>query len=504
MPIRFLRKIKEELYKVSEPEAIDNTIENPWDINFNKDIIHFILSSRELRNKTDSEIISSFSKALKCNKIFAIKALFYVRDKVCGLGERKVFKVLIKYLAVNESNLMLENMHLISKYGRWDDYYALFYTPLENEVIKMFENQLRYDLNSEKPSLLGKWLKSENTSSKNSKKLGTRTRVLLGYTSKEYRVILSSLRKRIDIIERKMSSKDFKSIKYDYLSLDTCLRYKNSFIKNDGARYKKSIKMYKKNLANVYYKEKIGDFNQTPFNIIDLITNNIEYITNESKIIYEDIWNITCDKYKPIFEDCFVIVDSAHKGNAGYSNAYKISMSATLFYNKLNSNVYKDYYMYFDPNARFAKVREYDIFDQINSMNKMNLSNKNSIESALDLILFTSIKKELKNDKIPKSILIVCDLDLESKYKDGDEIQLIKTKWEQAGYVMPKLKFWQVDYNGLIGCVVKDSYSNVFAKGYSKELFISLLKEEVITSDELILKILQNNRYRDLNVKFKY
>lgn len=495
--MKLLSKIRKELYKISEVNELECDIDNLNDSN--KDILYFLTISEDLRHKTDSEIINSFVPALKSNKDIAIKALFYLRDRVCGLGERRVFKVLINYLALNESEILIKNLHLIHKYGRWDDYYSLFYTPLEKDVIEIFKKQLYIDLNSKRPSLLGKWLKSENTSSKSSKTLAIRTRKLLGYTSKEYRLILSSLRRRIGVVERKMSGNNFKSINYNTLSLDTCLRYKNSFINRDGERYKNSLNLYKKRVESGYYKKDIQTFNQTPFNIIDLIINNSEGENKKNKDIYQELWNITCNRYKEIFNDAYVIMDIYNNSNSICSESYKIAIATMLFYKKLNSNIYKDYYMHFSPKAKFSKIQNSNIVDQVNIMRKINLSNGNNIEAAIDLLLFTSIKKDLKSDKIPKNILIISDLDLESKYKDSDKIQSIIRRWQLSGYSMPTLKFWQIEDNILTKGITIDKYFNMFASGYSKELFSALLKDELISYDELVLKTLENDRYNDIS-----
>lgn len=497
MAIKFLTKLRKELYNVSEVEDFEYVIKDLK--NDNKAILKFLTTSKDLRNKSESEIIECFISAFECNGLLAIKSLFYIRDKVCGLGERRVFKVIINYLALNESEILIKNLQLIYKYGRWDDYYVLFCTPLEEEVIRLFKNQLSIDLNSKTPSMLGKWLKSENTSSKNSRKLAVRTRRLLGYTSQEYRLILSSLRKKIDIIEKKISAGNFNSIDYSKFSLDTCLRYKNSFIRNDRERYMKHIKIYNKNDKFKLNNDRIMTLTQTPFNIIELIMNNKGNITHETKSIYEKIWNIVCDNYKEILQDTYVIIAISDKAIKACAEAYKVCISTVLFFNNFNSSSFKDYYMYFKKHPYFAKVQSCGIVEQVNNMKNFKLSTPNNIESALDLLLFTSIKKDLSNNKIPKNILIISDLDLEHKYKESNDIQLIKNKWKTSGYIMPKLKFWQIEEGSLNKSISKDIYSNIFARGYSKEIFTSLLKEEVINSDELILKSLENNRYNDIN-----
>ena len=60
-------------------------------------------------------------------------------------------------------------------------------------------------MDSKTPSLLGKWLPSENASSYTTNKMGNLVRKFLGMTHKEYRQALSSLRKKINIVERLMS-----------------------------------------------------------------------------------------------------------------------------------------------------------------------------------------------------------------------------------------------------------------------------------------------------------
>ena len=54
----------------------------------------------------------------------------------------------------------------ISEYGRWDDLiYAVYGTKLHYNMIEIVKAQLKLDLDSKTPSLLAKWMPSENTSS---------------------------------------------------------------------------------------------------------------------------------------------------------------------------------------------------------------------------------------------------------------------------------------------------------------------------------------------------
>lgn len=55
-----------------------------------------------LRRQNEDEIIFRFVRAFTENRDIAIKTLFYARDIRGGLGERRVFRVILGWLAKNE------------------------------------------------------------------------------------------------------------------------------------------------------------------------------------------------------------------------------------------------------------------------------------------------------------------------------------------------------------------------------------------------------------------
>ena len=74
-----------------------------------------------LRSADDQEIISRFSRAFAEDPDLAMKTLFFARDVRGGLGERRVFRVAMKWLAENAPASVRKNLPCIAEYGRWDD-----------------------------------------------------------------------------------------------------------------------------------------------------------------------------------------------------------------------------------------------------------------------------------------------------------------------------------------------------------------------------------------------
>ena len=87
-----------------------------------------------LRMRDNMEVERLFSEAYKLDPLVATKIAFYARDIRGGLGERKVFRIIIKYLAQYHPEAIKPNIDLIGVYGRYDDLYELIGTPVEMDM----------------------------------------------------------------------------------------------------------------------------------------------------------------------------------------------------------------------------------------------------------------------------------------------------------------------------------------------------------------------------------
>ena len=330
--MKLLNQIREYLIQITN-------IENDYGIDEVGEIEEFINKTKYYRSCNEDEIIQDFLGIFYINTAKSIKLLFFIRDKRDGLGERRVFKVIIKFLASEHPYIIEKIINYIYKYGRWDDYFALFDTKFEDKVISIFKEQIQIDLGSNNPSTLGKWLKSENASSKETIMLAKKTRILLGYSSKDYRKILTILRRRIrnnQIICKGINEVD----KYKYSIRDT-----STFLNFDNH----ANKIVNDILNSYYYKE-----------------NTL--VVNAIKEYDEDL-----------------------------NNTYiSLLAFALLLFKKMNFNFFKNYYMSFKSNPKFNKILQEDYKNIYNTI-KPNLSEAIiSLDESLDLLLFTLIKKDIK------------------------------------------------------------------------------------------------------------
>jgi hypothetical protein len=92
----------------------------------------------------------------------ALKCLFYLRDIRGGQGERRFFRLCIKWLAMRHKDEMEHLIKYVPEYGRYDDLFELFGTPLEGEMM----GYIKYVIEKNEDHLVYKWMPSINTSSR--------------------------------------------------------------------------------------------------------------------------------------------------------------------------------------------------------------------------------------------------------------------------------------------------------------------------------------------------
>lgn len=98
------------------------------------------------RNRSEEDCILLFKNAYNENPEYALKCLFWIRDIRGGAGERRFFRICLKWLAQTYPEAVIRNMKYIPIYGRYDDLYCLVDTPLEDKMFTFLKKEVIEDL----------------------------------------------------------------------------------------------------------------------------------------------------------------------------------------------------------------------------------------------------------------------------------------------------------------------------------------------------------------------
>ena len=101
-----------------------------------------------MRCRREADQIRLFDRAYIENPEIAMKLLFHIRDIRGGIGEREIFRTLIRHVAKTWPKSAEKNVRWISEFGRWDDLMCIMGTPCQTEVVRIIRQQLEQDLDA--------------------------------------------------------------------------------------------------------------------------------------------------------------------------------------------------------------------------------------------------------------------------------------------------------------------------------------------------------------------
>lgn len=458
----------------------------------NSGILDFFSNSGALRDDP-KKLINLLGKALSEDISLSLKALFYMRDIRGGQGERENFREALIFLANKFPKEISRNIKYISEFGRWDDLYSFVGTNLQDLALDIIKDQFVKDVNSlttgNEISILAKWLKSENTSSKESKKLATITRKYLELTSSKYRKLLSSLRKKISIVETKMSQNKWSEIDYSKVPSQASRIYSNSFRNHDTEQYNLFIEKVKLG------EEKINAKTLYPYDIIKKFYKNPN-LTYDERNTYDVLWK-SLPNYMEKEENSIVVVDVSPSMTG---DPVCVSISLGIYFAEKNTGPFKDYCITFSDRPTMIKIQGTDIFEKYKNLIDMEWGGSTNLQAVFDLILNTAVKNNIQQKELPKKVYIISDMqfDIACKKNNKTNLENIKLKFKKVGYEAPQLVFWNVHSYGDAPST-KNEKDVFLVSGCSPSILKNAINSISITPFELMLQVLNSERYSIIN-----
>lgn len=452
------------------------------------------------RSRTDADCVLLFKNAYDENPLYALKCLFYLRNIRGGQGERRFFRVCLKWLANAHTDVVVANMLNVPLFGRWDDLYCLYGTKAWNEAVNQMKKQLVLDLESKTPSLLGKWMKSENASSPETKKLASATRQALGVTSRQYRKMLSELRKKINIVERLMSQNEWDKIEFDKLPSQAGIRYKNAFARHDVTRAR-----YEAFAKDENTKVNAGAL--APYEVVEKALDVMgRYSWGRNKVALDDTNRLMVNKYWDNLTDYFAdanlnalcMIDTS---GSMWGTPINVAISLGLYCAEHCNGPFANYYLSFASRPQLIETSGVDFCDKVHRIFKTNLVDNTNIEAAFDLLLDSAVSNHVPQEELPQNLIVISDMEFDHcqtsrRYTgiNGAEtlMECIAEKWKAAGYRVPKLVFWNVDARQ-DNIPMKDGKNVTFVSGFSASTFKQVITGK--TGMDLMMDTLNDSMY---------
>lgn len=438
-----------------------------------------------------------FVQALHEDEAHALKALFYLRDIRGGQGERKIFRHITQEMAKSDElrAALLRNMKFIPDFGRWDDLIILANLEnIRNDVLQIVKEQFDDDqknVSEDKPiSLLAKWMKSENASSKKGTVLARMTRDYFGMKSSEYRKAVHALRERLKLVESNMSQGKWGEINYEAVPSYAMKRYFKAFGKHDDGRFAEFKQKVKEGSA------KINSKTLFPY---DLVSNYLNYgrqIDKETDELLTLQWNALPDYMEGRGKGIAVIDVSGSMSCGGKPTPLAVAISLGLYMGEKISGEFHNKFITFSYDPCLVEITGETLGEKVTSMEQANWSMSTNLISVFSLILNTAQRKSTPPEEMPEVITIISDMQFNVCCRNNDKTNLEKIKhmYEKAGYVAPSLVFWNVNDQGDTPATMNEQ-GVCLISGNSPTILQSVFGIPITDPFEFMMKVLDGERY---------
>ncbi len=454
----------------------------------NNSLLDFFTTLSYLRYEREEDIIRVFMSGYDDNPLLALKALFYARNiRGLGQGERRISRVIFNYLAKHRTKHMRVNINLVVLFGRIDDLYSFVGTPLEIDAFNILKTMaFSDDKKNSDFTLVGKWLKSANSKSKETRELGLKTAFHFGLSEKEYRKLLSRLRSKIDIVESKVCDCSFDKIDYSKVSSYAMMKYRYLFFKKDEERFKSYIDSLTKG------ETKINASVLYPYDIFESIgmtdtSKKIRSISKEQVDLAQAQWN-ELPNYIDGPKEVLVVADTS---DSMWGRPFATALSLAVYLAERNLGVWKDKFITFSSEPSFHELKGNNIVEKL--IGVKCIVDNTDIEKVFNLILETAINSDLEPESMVKSIMIISDMHFDGgqvKNSSKSHIENMKDKFSSHGYILPEVIYWNVASS--VQHTLSDEAGVKLYSGSSPSIMQKALNGEVSTPLEAMLEVLND------------
>lgn len=440
-------------------------------------VLDLFSNAGAMRGK-QSQVETLFAKAFAHDPLLALKAMFHTRDIRGGKGERETFRTMLRWLYNNDSGTFSRIVSLVAEYGRWDD--LIEYTG-NSTVINIIRTQFNRDLSSDRPSLLGKWMPSENASSEETKRLARAWMKNLRMSPDLYRTNLTMLRARIRVVEALMSAGKWDEINYEQVPSLAMTNYRKAYGKRDTIRFgeylagvEKGTKEIKASVlfpSDLYTKVMNGGYDR----VLEAQWANLpNYIgDDESALTIAD-------------------VSGSMRGQP-----IAVSVSLALYAAERAKGPFANHFMVFSGNGKLVEVKGKTLYEKMNNIVNADKDwhQNTNLQAAFDMILNVATRNNLDQSDLPSKLFIISDMQFDSAGCGKTNFEVARKKFNAAGYTLPTVIFWNVNATPGTQPVTEKETGVYLVSGYSPSIFKNALQAKAVTPLDMMLEVLNSDRY---------
>lgn len=439
------------------------------------------------------DVTEMFLKAFQENPELALRIVLWLRDIRGGAGERQLFRQLLKYIEQHVGTIFTKEeliavMNKVPEVGRWDDLFDMQESFSRERVFDMISVGL--DVGD---GLLGKWLPREKSANKS---FAVAVMQHLGLTPRQYRKLLVKL---TTVVETPMCANQWDTINFSHVPSKAATLYKRAF-----HRHTKESGSYQNYIDSLVAKDGTVKVNAEaifPHEVLKDITNSGYHNPSSQELsLIQAQWEAL-----PDFMDGQSVMAMVDTSGSMWSSsipgtkmtAANVAVALGMYCADKGKGKFKDVFVNFNSSPSI-QVLTGGIVEKIQQFVNTPWGGSTNIEAAFKAVLNLGVKSKLKEEEMPKILLILSDMQFDRCARDPDDsmLSMLKQQYNDAGYELPKIVFWNLCAHDNVPVKFNKS-GTALVSGFSPAILKSILSDKLenFTPENVMIETVMAERY---------
>jgi hypothetical protein len=318
-------------------------------------------------------------------------------------------------------------------------------------------------------------------------------------TPKFYRKSLVEMTK---VVEQDMCAQKWDEINFSHVPSLAAARYKKAFFRNTP-EYAKYVAELLKDPKDRTMQVKINAGAVFPYDVLKGVIGSYNKNYNSTELgALQAQW----DAMENFIGDANVLplvdVSGSMSCPAGgwesksATTCMDVAVSLGLYMADKNKGKFKDTFLTFSGTPELLHLKG-NIVQKCQQMVGSDWGMNTDLVKAMDKILKTAKDGNVPQEEMPEMLLIMSDMQFDACARfDDSAMKMIASKYEAAGYEMPKIVFWNLNSNDNVPAKY-DSRGVALVSGFSPAIMAAVLGGDTsqFTPDAIMRKAIMIPRY---------
>jgi hypothetical protein len=440
------------------------------------------------------DVIPTFAKAYSENKDYALRIAQWARDVRGGSGERQIYRDILLWLEVNDPAILVESNLLenLPELGRFDDLFIFKTKQVQDRALDVFLIALTGN-----NGLAAKWAPRKGP-------LAVDLRNRLGMSPKAYRKFIV---RNTNVVETQMCAKNWNEINFSHVPSVAMSRYLTAFHRNAS----EAMEAYKAALVRNDGTAKVNASAVYPYDVTRML--GVTYspygggvrINPQDQTVANAMWETLPDYMNSKNVLPMIDVSGSMTSPAGGHSSKStvtcmdVSVSLGLYCADKSKGAFKDIMLTFSGGSEMYKLKGSNLAEKlgyIHTKGKDWGSNTN-LHAAFDQVLAHALRNAVPASEMPAMLLIISDMQFDHCVRHDDSaMQMARRKYEDAGYELPALVFWNLNDSGSKPVKFNDN-GVALISGFSPAVLKSVLSADLdkFNPENIMLQTIGSARY---------